>query len=272
MTHVESPHDLKKPELPRYDLRLPKKAEDLDQDQEWCEVQIDGEWRRFRFHDYDEIYRVPGLYEQIFYERLKCASPKRVVGLLDDALHENESSPKSIRALDVGAGNGIVGEELKDIGVPEIVGVDLIQEAADAAHRDRPGVYDDYHAVDLTAMPGEVRASLEARKFNLLTIVAALGFNDIPPQAFAEGFNLVENGGWVAFNIKEDFITDDDTAGFERLVRHMMRRKYISMQAYSRYRHRLNTAGERLYYVAIVARKDHDIDPEFLEEMAAAAR
>ena len=46
-----------------------------------------------------------------------------------------------------------------------------------------------------------------------MTTVAALGFGDIPPDAFAAAFNLVEDGGHVAFTIKEDFIATLTTAG-----------------------------------------------------------
>ena len=38
----------------------------------------------------------------------------------------------------------MVGEELEELGASTIVGIDLLPEAAAAAVRDRPGVYDDY--------------------------------------------------------------------------------------------------------------------------------
>jgi hypothetical protein len=37
-----------------------------------------------------------------------------------------------------------------------------------------------------------------------MTSVAALGFGDIPPEVFESAFELVEDGGWAAFTIKED--------------------------------------------------------------------
>ena len=46
------------------------------QDNEWCLVEVDGEQRRVRFHDYDEIYAIPGLYEELFHRCLECASPE----------------------------------------------------------------------------------------------------------------------------------------------------------------------------------------------------
>jgi hypothetical protein len=113
-------------------------GETVDQDHEWCLVRIDGKVRRIRFHDYAEIYTIPGLYEHLFYERLECCSPRTVVSLLEHELREEAVDRASLRGLDLGAGNGMVGEELTGIGVGSMVGVDLLQEAAAAAERDRP--------------------------------------------------------------------------------------------------------------------------------------
>src|SRR4051794_28492876 len=101
----------------RFEIELPDlNGDSYDQDQEWCEVEIDGERRRIRFHDYHEIYAIPGLYEQIFYEELECDSPRTVSTLLAGQLGMDEIEPADLRILDVGAGNGMVGEELKKFG------------------------------------------------------------------------------------------------------------------------------------------------------------
>lgn len=238
---------------------------ELSQDAEWCEATVKGERRKFRFHDYEAIYQVPGLYEALFYKRLKCASPRRVVGLLGSVLQDNHIDPSVIRVLDVGAGNGIVGERLCEMGADRVVGADIIPEAREAALRDRPRVYDDYLVADLTALTQEQRKSFEEESFNAMTVVAALGFNDIPPAAFAEAYNLVENGGWLAFNVKEDFLEGGDDTGFARLIRSMDDKNLIQINAYQRYPHRLNTAGEWLYYVAIIAKKRGELPSDMID-------
>src|SRR3954466_7232239 len=86
-----------------------------DQDHEWCLVTVNGRTRKVRFHDYDEIYKVPGLYEFLFYERLECCSPEVVVGLLADEITAEAVDPSTLRVLDLGAGNGMVGEELAEL-------------------------------------------------------------------------------------------------------------------------------------------------------------
>ncbi|MGI8714508.1 MAG: hypothetical protein ACR2NR_15300 [Solirubrobacteraceae bacterium] len=115
-------------------VRLPDASvgDAVEQDEEWFDVFVGGEQRRIRFHDYGAIYDVPGLYEHLFYDELECVSPQTVVGLLNRELSSAGSDPASLVALDVGAGNGMVGEELRRLGVASIVGVDLLPEASAA--------------------------------------------------------------------------------------------------------------------------------------------
>lgn len=252
---------------PEYKIRFPRVEELLDQDEEWCDVFLDGKWERIRFHDYDKIYMIPGLYEALFYDALKCTSPKRVANLLLEELDEANEQPRSLRALDVGAGNGMMGERLHAMGVQEIVGVDIIPEAKTAAERDRPGVYDDYMITDLTAMSAEEIKRLQSHRFNCMTTVAALGFGDIPPRAFMGAYNMVEPEGWIAFNVKESFVKGSDESGFSRLIRMMTEWELIHAHVYRRYCHRLSIAKEPLHYVAMVARKVRDIPEELLSAL-----
>jgi 2-polyprenyl-3-methyl-5-hydroxy-6-metoxy-1,4-benzoquinol methylase len=247
-----------------YAIRFPSINERLNQDEEWCEVNFDGQWQRIRFHDYDQIFDIPGLYEALFYKALKCSSPKRVAKLLNEELEESNVAPNTLRVLDVGAGNGMMGERLIDLGVARVVGADILPEAKMAAERDRPDVYADYLVADLTELNNEERQRLEAHRFNCMTTVAALGFGDMPPRAFATAYNLVETGGWIAFNVKESFVKGSDDSGFSRLIRMMTEWELINAHVYRRYCHRLSMDKEPLYYVAYVARKVRDIPDEIL--------
>jgi SAM-dependent methyltransferase len=248
---------------PKLHVEFPD-GETRGQDHEWCTVTIGDETRRIRFHDYDEIYKIPGLYETLFYDLLECSSPETVRSLLEKELRQDDVEPSELNVLDLGAGNGMVGEQLAEMGAGAIVGVDLIDEAAAATERDRPGVYDDYVVADLTDLSGDQRERLESHEFNSLVTVAALGFGDIPPRAFAEAFNLVEDGGWVAFNIKENFLDDGaDATGFSRLIARLLDLGIAERRAEKTYRHRLSTCGKPLTYVALVASKRSDI-PEHL--------
>ncbi|MGH3097807.1 MAG: class I SAM-dependent DNA methyltransferase [Streptosporangiales bacterium] len=250
---------------PGFTVRLPASEEiDLDQDAEWCIVEIAGERRRIRFHDYAAIYAIPGLYELLFYKALECDSPHTVRKLVAGVLDERGTDPATLSVLDVGAGNGMVAEQFAELGVESIVGVDILPEAAKAAQRDRPGVYDNYRAVDLTQVPPDVDELLGNAGFNCMTSVAALGFGDIPPRAFARAYNYVRPGGLIAFTIKQEFLSEADATGFSRLIRRMLDSGVLSgALAERRYRHRLSVAGEPLYYVAYVAEKVEDVPDEW---------
>lgn len=241
--------------------------DELDQDQEWCEIEIDGERRRIRFHDYAEIYEVPGLYERLFAEELECDSPRVVADLLGEHLHAAKIKPADLTVLDFGAGNGMVGEHLAGLSFAEIVGADLLPEARDAALRDRPGVYADYYALDLTDLSPAQRRDLMRHDFSAMACVAALGFGDIPPLAFAEAFNLVGSPGWLAFNLRDRLMDDED--GFGGFIARMLREGIIEERARKQYVHRRSVAGESLEYVAIVAEKCHDVPLDWAREAGA---
>jgi SAM-dependent methyltransferase len=229
-----------------------------DQDSEWCMAEIDGEQRRVRFHDYDEIYEVPGLYERIFYEHLGCTSPDVVCGLLADELQAGGYNGP-FKALDVGAGNGMVAECLRKLGADPIVGIDILDEAKMAAERDRPGLYAEYFVCDLTELSERTSERLHDYEFGIMTTVAALGYDDIPPKAFAEAFNHLCNGGWVAFNIKADFLDGGDKTGFRGLIADMLEHGVLEERARRSYQHRRSMTGEPLTYVAMVGVKRADV-------------
>lgn len=251
-----------------FEVRLPHSRAELDQDEEFFDVEIEGQTKRIRFHDYREIYEIPGLYEHLFYERLKCVSPQVVRELVAAELDRAGVEPASLRVLDVGAGNGMMGEELADLGVGHLVGVDIIPEAAMATERDRPGVYDEYFVLDLTDLDDTQRGEIAAHRLNCLLLVAALGFGDIPTAAFAAAHNLLETPAWLAFNIKEDFLDrDDDDTGFARLIRRMLADGIIERRSERRYQHRLSVAGDPLNYLAIVAVKRADLPQDWLAEL-----
>jgi predicted TPR repeat methyltransferase len=179
-----------------------------------------------------------------------------VVGLLVDVLTDFPETPADLRVLDLGAGNGMVGEELRRIGLDATIGVDILPEARAAAVRDRAGIYDDYIVGDLTELRPEQAQRVGRLQPNCLTSVAALGFGDIPAEVFAKACHLVSTPGWLAFNIKESFLDRrSDPSGLAVLLRRMQDEGLIEIQAYRRYPHRLSVAGAPLFYVAIVARK-----------------
>ena len=243
----------------RLEVALPEIGDSLTQDVEWCVVRVGDEWRRIRFHDYDELFAIPGLYEKVLYDILDCRSPETICGMLGAALEREGESPRTLRVLDLGAGNGMVGELLAQLGADFIVGVDIIEEAVEATERDRPGIYDSYHVVDLSRLSETDERELSGYRFDCLTCVAALGFGDIPTDPFTTAYNLIRPNGWIAFNIKADFLERGDRTGFEQLIRSMIDSGTLDVRKKQRYQHRLGTDRQPLYYVGIVGRKRRDI-------------
>lgn len=242
-------------------IALPPASQTLEQDEEWCHVRNGSEWRRIRLHDYDEIFSIPGLYEKLVYEILGCDSPKVVVSLLKQELAKRHALAGDLRVLDLGAGNGMVGEQLTCAGVETVVGLDISQAAAEATDRDRPGVYTEYHVLDLTRMDASTRRRLAGEGFDCLTCVAALGFGDIPVEAFAEAYDMVTPGGWVAFNIKRSFIQQESGSGFARLIGSEIAQGGLDLCRKLIYQHRLGMDGRSIKYAAMVGIKRRDMDP-----------
>lgn len=254
----------------RYRIQFPPAATlALAQDEAYFVLYEGGEERRLRLHDYDELYRRPGLYEQVYYDRLKCTSPAKVDALLCSALESVGAPFSELRVLDLGAGNGIMGETLKARGIARLVGADILPEARDAAYRDRPDVYDAYYVVDLVAPPAAVVQELQEWHFDCLTSVAALGFGDVPPAAFCNAMRFIKPGGWVAFNIKETFLDRSDQSGFARFVRELIATELLDVHHLERYRHRLSMEGKQLSYFALVGRITAPIPEGFVERLLA---
>lgn len=241
---------------PRYSVRLPvPNGKKLAQDEAYFYLGDDPDSIKIRFHDYDEIYKRPGLYEQIFYDRLKCESPQRMAHWLQTSVLEAGSSMQALRVLDLGAGNGMVGEALTEVGISRLVGVDILPEAKEATDRDRPGIYDAYYIADLTVKESSITEQLHEWRFDCLTAVAALGFGDIPTQAFINAYNLLDERGWVCFNIKETFLSEKDDTGFSILIRSLLLSQRLELHRLIRYRHRYSIDGDPLFYYGIVGRK-----------------
>jgi predicted TPR repeat methyltransferase len=251
----------------RYKIQFPALGTtNMQQDEVYFFLEEAGKKHKLRFHDYHELYKRPGLYEQLFYDRLKCQSPQKVADILRSAVAQQNQIFTELRVLDFGAGNGMMGEALKTHGVSRLVGVDIIDEARQATERDRPGMYDAYYVADFCDLNSEVRDDIASWSLNCLTTVAALGFGDIPPRAFIEAFNIIQSQGWVAFNIKETFLDSSDNSGFSRMMRELIFSEFLDLNHLERYCHRHSMEGTPLYYFAIAGRKNADITADFVRK------
>lgn len=237
---------------------IPEECRKLDQNEEWIQIVIDGRSEKVRLHDYGRFYKIPGFYDQ-FYRNLQCRSPRVVCEALKRQMTGCGEDGKSLRVLDFGAGNGQVGERMsRELTCEMLVGLDIIPEARDAALRDRPEVYDEYYVMDLAEPSEQAQTKLCTWNFNALVTVAALGFGDICTRAFANAYNLVANNAWVAFNIKERFLSDADDSGFREIIDRLIAEGFELLES-RRYCHRLSLAGEPLHYWVIIGKKNGNL-------------
>ncbi len=238
----------------------------LDQDKAFFYLREGDVEHSVRFHDYDSIYARVGLYEQLFYQRLRCASPQKARAVLEQVLRDNHMQLSELRVLDLGAGNGMVGELLD---AARIVGVDISEAARRACERDRPGTYDAYYVEDLSRSPSPIASELENWQLDCLTCIAALGFGDIPAAAFSNAFNAICTEGWIVFNIKETFLRENDTSGFSLLVKHLLVHDTLEVHHLERYRHRVSIDGRPLFYYLLCGRKKGQIPDQLIAQYAS---
>jgi len=204
-------------------------------------------------HDYDRLYAVPGLYEHIVQGLLECRSPQVAVQALADALDRLELDPASLVLLDLGAGTGLVGELVQELGIAAVVGLDLLPAARAAALRDRPGVYRDYVVGDLADPAPELLAKLRRHRFGGLVAAGALGGAHMPPAALANALALLPPGAPVVFTIHERWTATDAPGGFRTPIARMLESGRLRLLERSSFLHRRTTAGEPVTYELFAA-------------------
>lgn len=161
----------------------------------------DGEVRCFRLHDYDELYALPGVYEQIVTDRLGCASPRQLARNLGQACDGLRWARAGMRVLDLAAGNGVSGEALVAEGMRPVLGTDIVPAARDAALRDRPGLYRDYLTLDLLSLTSRERSALIAAHANALSCVAPVGEDpsQLPPAVLTTAARMLSADALVVY-------------------------------------------------------------------------
>lgn len=214
----------------------------------------DAGTERIVLHDYAAVYAVPGLYEEVVQRQLECASPATVATALVEAAGAAGVEPGALRAFDLGAGNGVVGEELRERGVVVVAGADGIDEARDAAHRDRPGLYDHYlvgERLDLDEFSDLVRRE----ELTALVAAGAVGEGHVPVDALEQMWAAFPSGSFLALTLKDGgpATGDHDVADVVAMIE---KADDTGIVVRRRFRHRRSMAGDDLYYLVLVAWKD----------------
>lgn len=195
----------------------------------------DGRVQELRLHDYEQLYALPGVYEQIVSERLECRSPQELAGMLAETVDTLGWDRASMRVIDIAAGNGISGESLAAVGLRPVLGSDIVPAARAAALRDRPGVYDDYVTLDLLGLSDQERAQIAALNATILSCVAPVGEGGVPGDVLAAAAGLLTGDALVAYLHdvhlgRSDPVTDRfwrDHLGDAAHAEELIRRRYV---------------------------------------------
>ena len=214
--------------------------------------------RKLRVHDYAQIYRIPHLYEHLM-EKLQAKSHIVLSSLLIDRVTQAGGDVKDLIVLEVGAGSGMVGKALADLGVKSITGIDILPEAAQAAKRECPGVYENYYVEDLTNLSETARDTLSSRGFNCMVCASALTSNHVPPLGLATAFNLMAPNSWIAFNVKKELWEEKGEASFVAWHPWVGETDIFEIAQMHEYQHRFHLDGRPLYYIAIIGTKRANI-------------
>jgi len=199
------------------------------------------------------VYGVPGLYEHVVQDLLGCRSPQVVAQGLARALDALELDRATLTVLDLGAGTGLVGGLVRELGVGTVIGLDALDAAREAALRDRPGVYRDYLVGDLADPAPCLLERLREHGLGGLVAAGAFGGTHAPASALETALDLLAPGAPVAFTIDEQWMQTDGPGGFRTEVAELLRSGRLEQIERSRFHHRVTTTGEPIHYELLVA-------------------
>ena len=204
-------------------------------------------------HDYERLYRNPGLYEHIVQELLGCRSPEVAADALAGALTELALDPSEVVLFDLGAGTGIVGELVSANGVSTIVGLDALDAARTACLRDRSGVYADYLIGDLASPAPRAADQSRAPPPDGSDLCGALGGTHGSAATLINALALLPTGIPVVFTIDERWTGTDGPGGFRTVMSGLLASRQLELLRRSRFQHRLTTSGNPIYYELVAA-------------------
>jgi trans-aconitate methyltransferase len=210
----------------------------------------DGTRERIVLHDYSKVYAVPGLYEEVVQHQLSCASPRMLAQTLADAVAETGAAMSDLRVLDVGAGNGVVGEELHSRGAQVVAGTDGVVAARDAARRDRPELYEVYAIAGVDEVTPEQLVAEHG--LNALTTAGAIGIGHIEVSDVARWWAAYPPGSWFAATCPPDVA---DPAGEDLLGVLTAAAPTTQAVRQETFDHRRRMSGETITYSVVVAHK-----------------
>ena len=131
--------------------------------------------------------------------------------LCANLLQAHLPNKNSAKILDIGAGTGLVGRALADMGYSHVDALDLSTDMLEQARQ--KGVYQNIVVENAAAM-----AAVADDTYHGVISVGALNFGHIPATALREFVRVVQPGGMVAFTTRQDFYEKECRAVQKQLV------------------------------------------------------
>lgn len=244
-----------------FEVVIPNQLKNPELNQEFVEVIYNnGSYENILLHDYRTIFKIQGLFEQIFLIKLRSNSHNIICEKLMTILKGIKIRNADCKILELGAGNGVTGEVFKEHGFQNIVGIDIIEEARNAAFRDRKSIYSKYFVFDSTDQESKEFTFLRKQKFNVLLIVAAIGMGHIGSRSIRNAFNLIIIGGFIVFNIYSKLINQHQDNEFDSMIATFSAHSKLLLK--ENYVHRLTVNEAEVIYTIFIFRKVTHIEHE----------
>lgn len=226
-----------------------RRAEQLDVDEardvvRWCDDT--GRQVETGLHDYAALYQVPGLYEATYFRWLGGRAPQLLAEALAQVVSPRERPDRQV--LDVGAGTGVVGEQLAAVGFLRMAGTDLEPASERAIRRDRAQHYQHLRTMDLTSPTDDDQAWLRTLSPQIITVVGAIGFGHLPVDALAALTGVLPPGGLLALTVALGFEQHPELAEHSALLLGPAYRRLARLEGL----HRQTADGARLEIAALV--------------------
>ncbi|KAI6649784.1 hypothetical protein LOD99_6573 [Oopsacas minuta] len=156
--------------------------------------------------------RIAGEYEG-FYVKTGWKGHIHGAKLLDDVLSKLKFN-KDCKILDVGAGTGLVGEEMHKFGYSNITGIDLSEKMLEEASK--KGIYKELNPVDMY----KDDLSNYSNNFDTVISIGTFTAGQLRPEIMQKVAKFVRTGGVVCFSIR-DITWEDTELGFAKQVEEM---------------------------------------------------
>ncbi|XP_072044265.1 methyltransferase-like protein 27 [Amphiura filiformis] len=146
-----------------------------------------------------EYYKNAKGYEQYSINMGKPAGALAVAKILE-SIHPSKDS----RILDVGAGTGIMGEKLKEVGYTNVDALDAVEEMLQFAQS--KGVYKEYIHEAIT--PGK-KVNVADNTYDALCLLGVVGTGHVTTKSLPELMRITKPGGVIAFSVFQNVMETD---------------------------------------------------------------